>query len=332
MGEASTNFDVIMLGPMGTGKTSILATMYDEIKRNNKNIFGIKSKDLQRSGQLNQKLGDLKAMAEGKITSAVINKIEPTQRLEQYPFAVSVEGENNPRFNINFCDHKGGLINNAGSDEKSFKELCDHVNRAHVIINAVDACAMVEIKGFHEKQSHPAFVSDILEQALDDEQNQLVIIGLTKCETYLKEKELLNKMFFKLEEEHKRVFNVVETINKKRNNTLLVVVPIKTIGGIKFKRYEELSDGSYEFIFGRDGDMGFQPELADFVFNLSVAFILKQAYKNRGIYDKFFDFFGGEKRFKSTVNKSLQQAKDIINDNNHKIRVYGETKLLGNIE
>jgi len=81
MGEASTNFDVIMLGPMGTGKTSILATMYDEIKRNNKNIFGIKSKDLQRSGQLNQKLGDLKAMAEGKITSAVINKIEPTQRL-----------------------------------------------------------------------------------------------------------------------------------------------------------------------------------------------------------------------------------------------------------
>lgn len=332
MGEASNSFNVVMLGPTGTGKTSILATMYDEIKRNNQNIFGIKSTDLQKSSELNNKLGDLKAMVESaKLCSYIINSLEGTQRLEKFPFDVTIKGEDKPRFKVNFCDHKGGLINNAGTDEKGFKELCDLVNRAHVIINAVETCAMMEVNGLHEKYSQPAFISDILEQALDDDQEQLVIIGLTKCETYLKDKETINKMFAKLDDCHKRVFSTVHDVNTRRKNTMLVVVPIKTIGGIKFKRYEDKEEGSYEFFFGRDADIGFKPELADFVFNLSVTFLLKQAYKNRGVWDKLFDWFGGEARFKATVNDSLRVVKNVINDNAHKIKVSGNTNLLGDI-
>lgn len=309
---------MMMLGPRAVGKTTMLALMYRGLVGGNLNSIFDFSAARDTALDLDEAYQKLTEILNQETFKPVGALLEDTKGVKRHKFTVSFQGQK--RFDFTFCDFAGGLIH-ARDDTPGVKDFLDELQRAIVIVNVLDGAAIVEgSRLYSDKINRPFLISELLRQALDDEQEHLVLFVITKCEAWLKDnggREALQKAF---ESYHKDVLNVIE--HRAKNNVVGVLMPVKTLGCVEFSEVRHYAEPEEEIVFIRKPGIPFHYEGVDQSLRYALAFALAQHHKNRGFFDAFFDtIFGRGVAFQNALEQ-------FANQRYKSFKMYGNTSLL----
>jgi Double-GTPase 2 len=230
--EAEKETKIIMVGPSGVGKTSLLAAMYSQIKKEvTKEGFSFFA-DSPTTNELNEKLEKLKDLATGDTILVDMNLgTEPSQNKSEFKFTLSKEGI--PDIVLKFIDLPGGWYLGMGDYEEADRLMA----QSELIIVAVDACSLLECEGkYNNKINKPDTICAAIERNVAAWEKGAkgatsappsIIFVLVKAEKYLhnnRKKELLDKA--------KECYaELIEPLKVK--NYSIAMCCVETIGGVE---------------------------------------------------------------------------------------------------
>ena len=167
--ESKIETKIIMVGPSGVGKTSLLAAMYDRIKLEVEALEPpctfLSSGAV--SDELNERLQDLKRLAEGKASTVDLDLgPKPSQEKRVFEFELTVEKVQDP-VQFQFIDLPGGWYLGKGDYDEADRLMA----QSQVIIVAVDAWALMEpdedgvVGAYNEEINKPRVICEALQRA-----------------------------------------------------------------------------------------------------------------------------------------------------------------------
>ncbi|SDL94153.1 TRAFAC clade GTPase domain-containing protein [Nonomuraea jiangxiensis] len=226
--------DVTMLGSVGVGKTTLLASMYEQFGQ----VIG--TTDLQvtpvdhpTSVKLQEYIEDLRRIAHGlRVEGGIPGTGEP----KEYAFGVGRKGHN-PLFTLRFTDYPGKYL--LGSQRTDGEMLQRALNRAHVILVAIDVPALMERNGYyHTMINKTQMVTDTIKRMLQRDMARLIILTPLKCEKYVTTAAGRRELKARIDEEYRPLINHIGS-GDVRGRTACVVTPVQTVGSVVFHRLEE---------------------------------------------------------------------------------------------
>ncbi len=308
---------MMMLGPRAVGKTTMLALMYKGLGGVNLNTHFEFETEYETVQELNEAYLKLTEVLEQPVFTKHERLLRGDVGLIERKFAVNFKGKK--KFGFVFCDHAGGLLTDKGTP--GLEEFRQRLQRAIVVVNALDGAALVEgSKLFSDSVNRPMLIRELLQKALDDKQEHLVLFVITKCETWLKDPDGRVKMEKAFEERYAEVINVIT--NNHRNNVVGVLMPVQTLGCVEFSKVSHYGKTDEEIEFIRKPNRPFQPEGVEQPLRYALAFALAQYAKNslwiRIIWEKIF---GRDIEFRN----ALQQ---FANQRDKSYKMYGNVSLI----
>jgi GTPase SAR1 family protein len=279
-----------MLGPSGVGKTSVLATMNNELAR----ISDPSSFDLRPTGATSNRLRkafvELRGIKKLHAHVPIPATLEHTEGPVEHSFEV-LFGDRK-ELDLVFWDTRGATMFDVG---ELGNELKTTLSGSCVIFNVLDAAVLMEGDAClsEEYNGHQRIRELLLD--LNGDSDRLVVFVLTKCERWLRAPESLNetnvaKLIERFEQLHKPVLNLIQ----KRENMAGVVIPVQTLGCVEFSRTQRnQKTNQQEFIFVRTPDADFAPRDVDQPLRYALAFALFKNHVGRGWWDWIFDWLLG---------------------------------------
>jgi GTPase SAR1 family protein len=275
--NASTTFNVAMIGASNSGKTSIVAAMFESFERVALGSNLHLTPDIKTSIGLRKKLDALIGLPYR------FQEMPPTFEQENYKFAV---GPKDNILNLSFTDYPGGHISGYP------KEVQIILENSYCIIITIDAVALMESEGqwsgLHDVRNEAeTIISIIREVCKDTSHKRLIMLCPTKCEKYMqggKPAELADRVMEKYQK-------LLQYLKEKENDIAVVIAPVQTVGTVHFDKLEpidttkELSMANYKFTFKRVGEdpnhYAFQPTDADQPLRYILSFILHIAMEKK---------------------------------------------------
>jgi Double-GTPase 2 len=231
--------DVTMLGASGVGKTTLLASMYDQFM----NVIGntdleITASDPATSAKMHEYLSTLHAV---KDQIDVKGGLAGTSEIREYLFGVGRRGRR-PLFTMRFTDYPGNYLTRPDlADSKDIDLLNRALTRADVVLIAIDTPALIEENGkYNVDINSKSVVSDNLRRMLHEDTQRLVIIVPLKCERYLSEDGGAAKLTSRIEEEYSTLLNWLQRAEISER-VACVIAPVQTIGSVVFSRVKEVN-------------------------------------------------------------------------------------------
>ncbi len=294
--------NICFVGPRGVGKTSMLASMSQELKKGRcsdifidqqttagrftSKILGgawedmlsifddtemgqmVKARGL--GGTSNAYTGEDAGGREFIFTGRFSKKAAFKTKSFLYPFRfIDLPGK--------WYDHD--------ADEKETDKVNKILGSSMVSFLTVDTPAMMKGMSMHVRKNRPDKIYDFYNTAMPSFQHNfhLVVIVLARCEAYWDKKELL------LEKVKDRYADVISLLQK--NEIPIAVVPVQTLGGIKFQEYNP--EGEAQFI--RTGM--YKPDNCVTPLRLALTgglinSIIKMKEGRDGLLDELSDLFG----------------------------------------
>lgn len=253
--------DFCFVGCRGVGKTSLLASMAKELKKGNVSDFYIDTQTPEgryTASELNNAVEDMIDM----LDCSSVGEIIPMSGIAA-TFDVSITDERQFvfkarntdsgflndkqfRFPFRFIDMPGGwYLDEAGKHE----EVNDILTRSVVSFLAIDTPAMMEPgDAVHMKLNHADRIYDWYNENIDilARQSHSVIVVLSRCEAFWDKKDA---MLSKFKERYADLLGLF-----RKHDILVCVVPVKTLGGVKFVAYDKSDRRAPKAQFMRTGD------------------------------------------------------------------------------
>ena len=242
------------VGPRGVGKTSLLASMYQEIK--NRGVEGVYI-DLhsdvgeRTSTQLNNAHLDMLDMIEDTEMYQIVDNMGLTGTIGQKTFEfigektirdnhiLKLTDYKRFRFVYQFTDLPGGWYT---TDHQVCKDQAKkRLEESFVSFLAIDTPALMRGDASNKRYNCSTRIEEWYDNALNTlkDNHHTVIIVLSRCEKFWEQK---NEMRERLEEVYGSL------IKKLVGNGIAVYLTwIKTLGGVEFSHYEKINSGD-----GRD--------------------------------------------------------------------------------
>lgn len=306
-----------MLGPEAVGKTTLLATMYSQLATiNNTYKHEFEFMPAGNTGiDLRDALEKLRQVVEKPAFTRLGPMLAGTAGIIERQFDILFHGKK--ELELSFYDLAGGLLvtkDERNSDVKKFRKI---LNQAAVIINVIDGAALVEgSQLMSDSINQPIRVRELLQPIVNNQQQHLILFVITKCETWLKDKNGLRELETAFEQRHEAVINFI----KEQENVAGVLMPVKTLGCVEFSRIEGRGENETMW-FSRKPGLDFSPERVDQPLRYALAFALSQHEKHRGGWNRFTRWLlhknqafqqslgnfarGRDKSFKNYGNRSL---------------------------
>lgn len=310
-------FLTTMLGPSGVGKTTLLATMYNQLINIHASNFKFKAE-----GDTPANLHDAYQMLarynsqEQKTNVPIKSLLKGTQSLVKHDFSITFE--KNPLVHLEFFDHKGGFLHAPKEDPEFLKMIKDCSAFMHVIEGGV----LMEGDQFSNNYyNQPMLCRDLLSGAFDDKQEHLVLFIVTKCEKWFKSNGDGYKL---LQEKFERHFKPVLNILDK--NAVGVFIPVRTLGCVEFTemcKQEEKNHGDPAYIPVYSKKPGkIAHEYVEQPLKYMLSFILSQEEKQRNFFKKtYWALIGKNKRYRESL-------REFVNSNKEQFTTYGNKELL----
>jgi hypothetical protein len=303
---------MMMLGPDAVGKTTLLATMYHEF--DDQSGF-----ELSASGDTHQNLLEAYQNLSSIITQPSFTQtgqlLKGTAGIVEHEFEIRFLGKK--EVELVFCDIAGGLIRAEKSGNPDFEEFKHKLKQATVIINVIEAPALVEGDEQLLVNDPLPFYERLLPTVID-KRNHLILFVITKCEAWLKNESLQKKLEMAFETHYQRLLKWMEGLD----NVAGVLIPVKTLGCVEFTRIDDQSD-DHKVIFVRKPNLPFQPENTDQPLRYALAFALSQHDQNRLPWNKFV-------RWVSNKDIAFQKTLTEFADARHRsFKIYGNSSLIG---
>ncbi|QCS48296.1 ATP-binding protein [Picosynechococcus sp. PCC 11901] len=227
-------FDVLMIGNTGVGKTSLLASMADQLQKSDNQHIEIFYPEYRTSFWLGEALTQLKYMCQ---TDGIIPGlgVEGTIEPRQFVFDIRQKDQEKAAFSIRIHDYPGSAFNPSSEHNESVNSL---IERAFLILVFIDMPALMENGGkFNNIRNNPGAFNQILCQQMEAHKKALPILltGL-RGEKYIRFGDYnpaVNKIYDLYE-------NVIKTAQKfdTQYDNVFTCFP-QTIGSIIFDEFEE---------------------------------------------------------------------------------------------
>ena len=308
--------EILMLGPSGVGKTTVLAGLFHEYQQNQE-LEGIKLyTDSKTESELLKRLDELREEINSK-ELVVEKKLESTQNDILYKFYLADTKNSKNKIEINFTDIRGGDVTD------NLEKVREKLKNTDVIIIPIDSAALMEEDDFGKNYADTinalSYMETLLKEVAESDKEQMIVFLLVKSESYFDKN--LSKLFEVFKRKYERILR-----NLNKQNKVLIFLPIKTLGQVKFKEIR-LNEKEPVFVYTPTTvNADYKPENVDLVFKLIITYVLEKMYREK---KKSFASFISNSKLKVIKEQKEKFASAIKKDKNHIGFISGEDKLLG---
>ncbi|MBB1127162.1 TRAFAC clade GTPase domain-containing protein [Thiospirillum jenense] len=305
MSIGSNVLNITMLGSRGVGKTTLLASMYNEFDKMVKDISLTLTPNQETSSILQQRLAELKRQTE---VFSPKRGIDGTNSPKEFIFDLGMVGKT-PEIQLRFKDFPGGFIKDNPNEVKKFLSAAD------VILLAIDAPAMMEAKGiWHEKINTPQMITDLLKHVVQNldatTKTKLLIMVPVKCESYVQSDNEARKLLQTLKDSYTSLFNLLKA-DRLLDKFAVVVTPVQTLGSVRFTRIEEVDQGEPRFFFRKVSPSAiYAPRDVDQILRYTLGFCIKKYLDDMSFFKRVLNqLFNMSQAFEQAVRKMAGNAR-----------------------
>jgi len=308
---------VMMLGSMGVGKTSCLATMYQEITAlpDGSSAFDLLVDDDETKHYLQDALTDMRKVNDQHNFTEIVKVLQGTPDIFQNNFTLNLEDK--PYLKLRFYDIPGGFmrITPKDSDYSRYIQIRD---TADVFFNVVDGASLVAgSDAYFEEKSTPLLIQEVVNQVIRRRKKALFLFVVTKCERWLRSSIDIKLMNEKFNERYARVL----ALFKNSNNIAAVMIPVKTMGCVEYNTWDKKQNKP--IFMKMNVNATFNPEHIDQPLRYIMTFALARAYENWSWWTNFkYHLTGKQRRYKEAFT-------DFAKGRHQNFLTYGEHRLLG---
>lgn len=263
---------IVMVGPRGVGKTSLLAATYESLKKTFPNM----TRDAQTSRFLSERLRELRELGESKIDEPFTPSgggLGGTADEVQFGIEIDFDGDHNNDCKLTFIDLPGGwyLGENKNNSETSDKRVKD----AHCIFYAVDANALMEKyngKDFNERINYVDVMMDNVRRCIKKGDMKPIIFTLVRAESYRNKSGILYDTF---RDKFKEILKYLTECKSP-----IYLTHVETVGCLKFNRYKPSNNSQQlpvpEYILESGPNRGYNPKNCEVPLQIMLKYALIQ--------------------------------------------------------
>lgn len=253
------NFKVVMLGPRGVGKTTLLAATWERFTAGLFEQTRLNLRPGEDTGdQLEERLEELRTLpGEVKDRTLTLDMVDregimATIAPNYYDFTLGA-GEEDPEIELEFFDYPGEWITKQG------RTVRENVREAHAVMIAIDTPAMMESISrdgwdwLHAQHNKPSRIAEALRVYRTSKTPRLVLFVPVRCEAYLGSLDESKELALRVKDSYAEAFRVLES---NAGNIAVVITPVQTIGTLQFYDIQaksdpqnEASNSDYTFVF-----------------------------------------------------------------------------------
>ena len=322
-----------MLGPSGSGKTSMLACMNRFLENE---LPGTFYPDRKTFGVLEDAYEDLKKGADSNKIQFDVHTLKGTEEISTFDFKIVGNKKTMP---VKFYDFPGGYIERSANDS-DYDEIVRIVKQSAAIIVAVDTPYLMEPEHERGKYIRQACIRDVelvIKSALSESENQdrLILLVPIKCEKYMEDYYSRQALKQAVKYAFSDTLNMgTETYNGK---LAIAIVPINTIGNVKFSRFKTEGERVIEQVFMKMNGKKFSPQYTDQPLRFAMSFLFeqfkKQQERNKSFFGKVLDWvrvwdweFFSPDNMPNFIENSVRQG---INVHDDRLEIVCGRELMG---
>lgn len=239
---------ITFVGARGTGKTSLMASMYHELKEKEVSSFSVTN---ETGRVLQETYGEMTKMIDDTLLNDIVENpgILGTSGSETYVFEgrESMDGKQFI-FPFEFTDMPGGWYTDGPDHEEEVKNILLESSASFLV---VDAPALFKGGSVHVNHNKTLIVENWYKSNMNllAQRKHTVILVLSRCERFISDESMKNELFEKVRKEYGLL------IRDLQNAGVQVVCSwVETLGGVQFFEYEKDDDGLKRAKFIRTGE------------------------------------------------------------------------------
>jgi GTPase SAR1 family protein len=293
---ANNELRITMLGPRGVGKTTLLASMYNEFDKTVTNINLTLTPSQATSSSLQQRLAELKSQTE--VFSAT-GGIDGTNTPKNFDFELGMIGKQ-PELKLIFNDFPGGYIHDNPAQVQKYLDESD------VIMLVIDTPAVMESKGiWHERINAPQTITDLFKRVTRNlTKTKLLLLVPVKCESYVQTDREAREMLTRLKDSYDPLLNLLKS-DAVNGQIAVAFTPVQTLGVVRFARIEMMLQGEPRFFFRKiSPNAVYSPQDVDQILRYTLGFSIKKYLDDMPTLTKWFkSIFKMTKPFEDAIRK-----------------------------
>ncbi len=279
---------ITMLGARGVGKTSLLASMYEQFEQVSHDMnLQLYIREIDQISLLQESLGKLKSADNiFELTVGIDGSASPTQ----FDFGLDKKHQN-PRkkrktpIQLSFHDYPGGwFLPSSSSQEK--QEVLDYIKKSDVIALAIDSAALMEENGrFHDQINTPMQIREFLKNALDINDKKLILLVPIKCESYVKTDKDARLLLKSIKKSYSSLLQMLSAYE----SLVVASTPVQTLGNVRFSRIE--SENAHPCFYFRKDEVAapYKPRNVEQPLCYTLSFVIKKYLEDKHALTRWVD-------------------------------------------
>lgn len=325
---------IMMLGARRTGKTCMLASMYNSFSDV---VAGTNLVMSKKGGKaIDTSLNKMKSIFN---TNHMVNDVvsndatdyKQTSGFDIIDFLLTIAGKKNitPKV-IRFWDCSGECISNGTNEE----EIGAKVEMSDVVIIAIDTVLLMEENGKYNSMNAVGTVTEFIINYMNPDEivnnKKMVLFVPMKCEKYFHQNNEKESIFYKkrmqaiadrIQEEYSKLIHFLTAPNNKKFFTV-GILPVITLGGIEFDEFtsdnqKDILTDAIKYRYCEPNK--FDPQYCDQPLIYSLLFVQKKIRDN--YYRKAYDANNGKKKLTATITEWFQDKRNIAKDTDYLIEM-----------
>lgn len=167
------------------------------------------------------------------------------------------------------------------------------VKKSAAVIVAIDTPYIMENDGEYIRYAAIRDIEQMLKKGLeDDKQEKLILLVPIKCEKYTETWDGRQALKVAVKHAFKSTLLMAES-EQYEGRVSIAMLPIHTIGSVKFSRFNFLDGDKIEQVFMKEAGQRFKPEHTDQPLRYALSLLLEQFKRKRensSWWDQFFDW------------------------------------------
>lgn len=303
-------YDVGMIGASGTGKTSLLTSMYAQFRGalNETRLSLEPDPDFPLTSQwLQQQRVQLE-----KISREILVKeqgIPGSMESRTLSFELMTsDAKNFSHLNMRFTDYPGGWLFPAPDhfveDDKDTLELKGRLKDSRVMLVAVDTPALLYDNGYyHQQLNRPQQIDELLSAWLRGGRKLLVVFVPLKCERWVSQPGGVEALYSSVESGYEGALSSL----RGDSDVAIACAPVQTVGVLEHVRIFEGPNGIESQFRGKDARGVYSPEWATEPLRQVLLALLRLRKEKNDLWESFSRLFGYQEDVDEAIDRLRSQ-------------------------